>query len=102
MDSHYTDSHAASDLVTDLTTELVADLATELVTDLATDLGTDLVADDTLIAETHWETRWIAAESTFDPAYERTTAALRRWVDGMEQALVADAGKRRRHARAPR
>jgi hypothetical protein len=98
MDSHYTDSHGASDLVTDLTTDLVADLATELVTDLATDLA----ADDTLIAETHWETRWIAAESTFDPAYERTTAALRRWVDGMEQALVADAGKRRRHARARR
>ena len=48
-----------------------------------------------LIAETHWETRWIAAESTVDPAYERTTAALRRWVDGMERALVASSGERR-------
>jgi hypothetical protein len=90
MDSHYTDSNGAPDLATDLTTDLIADLATDLAT------------EDTLIAETHWETRWIAAESTFDPAYERTTAALRRWVDGMEQALVADAGKRRRSPRAPR
>jgi hypothetical protein len=41
------------------------------------------------IAENHWEVRWIAAEGTFDPGYERITAALRRWVDGMEQALIA-------------
>jgi hypothetical protein len=48
-------------------------------------------ASRTSIAENHWETRWISAEGAFDPAYERTTAALRRWVDGMEQALVARA-----------
>ena len=41
--------------------------------------------------ESNWETRWISTESTFDPAYERTNAALRRWVDGMEQALLAGA-----------
>jgi hypothetical protein len=82
MDSHYTDSNGAPDL--------------------AADLVADLAAEDTLIAETHWETKWIAAESTFDPAYERTTAALRRWVDGMEQALVANPGKRRRSARVSR
>jgi hypothetical protein len=41
------------------------------------------------IAENQWETKWIAAEPLFDPAYERTNAALRRWVDGMEQALIA-------------
>ena len=45
--------------------------------------------------ETRWENRWISAESTFDPAYERTNAALRRWVDGMEQALLARATCRR-------
>jgi hypothetical protein len=38
--------------------------------------------------ETGWESRWISVEGTFDPAYERTNAALRRWVDGMEQALL--------------
>jgi hypothetical protein len=54
-----------------------------------------------LIAETHWETKWIAAESVFDPTYERTTAALRRWVDGMEQALIAGAA-RSRYASAER
>ena len=31
--------------------------------------------------EQSWDTRWISAEGTFDPAYERTHAALRRWVD---------------------
>ncbi len=46
-----------------------------------------------LIAENYWETRWISAEGTFDPAYERTTAALRRWLDGMEQALIAKASR---------
>ena len=45
--------------------------------------------------ESNWETRWISTESTFDPAYERTNAALRRWVDGMEQALLAGATRRR-------
>jgi hypothetical protein len=42
-----------------------------------------------------WESRWISAEGTFDPAYERTNAALRRWVDGMEQALLASAASSR-------
>lgn len=51
------------------------------------------------IAENHWETRWIAAEAVFDPAYERTNQALRRWIDGMEQALLANLN---RHARATR
>jgi len=46
------------------------------------------------IADDHWETRWIAPEGTFDPAYERTNVALRRWVDGMEQALLASAAGR--------
>jgi hypothetical protein len=35
----------------------------------------------------HWEAKWFSAGSTFDPAYDRATAALRRWVDGMEAAL---------------
>ncbi len=44
------------------------------------------------IANTHWEdqglaTRGFAAGSAFDPSYDRTTAALRRWLDGMEAAL---------------
>ena len=45
--------------------------------------------------EPNWEARWISAEGTFDPAYERTNAALRRWVDGMEQALLESAASRR-------
>lgn len=53
-----------------------------------------------LTAESHWETRWIAAEAVFDPAYERTNAALRRWVDGMEQALLANINRRIRATRA--
>jgi hypothetical protein len=53
---------------------------------------------NTTIAETHWETKWINAEGTFDPAYERTTAALRRWVDGMEKALANSATHRNRLA----
>ena len=53
-----------------------------------------------LIAENHWETRWIAAEAVFDPAYERTNAALRRWIDGMEQALLANVNRRQRATRA--
>jgi len=39
------------------------------------------------IAITHWEARWFAAGSAYDPSYDRATAALRRWVDGMEAAL---------------
>jgi hypothetical protein len=39
------------------------------------------------IAITHWEAKWFAAGSAFDPSYDRTTAALRRWLDGMEAAL---------------
>jgi hypothetical protein len=39
-------------------------------------------------AGANWETRWTSAEGAFDPSYERTNAALRRWVDGMEQALL--------------
>jgi hypothetical protein len=54
------------------------------------------------IAQTHWELKWITAEGTFDPAYERTTAALRRWVDGMEEALVKRAGTRRNYTTATR
>ena len=42
-----------------------------------------------------WESRWVSVEATFDPSYERTNAALRRWVDGMEQALLAGASARR-------
>jgi hypothetical protein len=45
--------------------------------------------------EQNWEARWISAEGSFDPAYERTNAALRRWVDGMEQALLASSSSRR-------
>jgi hypothetical protein len=43
----------------------------------------------------NWESRWISVESSFDPTYERTNAALRAWVDGMEQALLAGAASRR-------
>ncbi|HVY81874.1 MAG TPA: hypothetical protein VG994_12880 [Steroidobacteraceae bacterium] len=39
------------------------------------------------IAATHWEAKWFRAGSALDPAYDRATAALRRWVDGMEAAL---------------
>ena len=43
-----------------------------------------------------WESRWASAEATIDPAaYERANAALRRWVDGMEQAVLAGAASRR-------
>jgi hypothetical protein len=44
-------------------------------------------ARDPNIATSHWEARAFLAESVFDPSYERATAALRRWVDGMEAAL---------------
>ena len=46
-------------------------------------------------AENPLEVRWITVDGTFDPTYERTTAALRRWVDGMEQALLASTAARR-------
>lgn len=36
---------------------------------------------------THWEAKWFAAGAAFDPSHDRATAALRRWVDGMEAAL---------------
>jgi hypothetical protein len=38
-------------------------------------------------ATKHSEPKWFAAGTAFDPAYDRATAALRRWVDGMEAAL---------------
>jgi len=41
-----------------------------------------------------WESRWVSAEGAFDPSYERTNAALRRWVDGMEQALAGATARR--------
>jgi hypothetical protein len=47
------------------------------------------------IAGQDWTSRWVSAEGTFDPSYERTNAALRRWVDGMEQALLTGASARR-------
>ena len=39
------------------------------------------------IAITHWEAKWFSNGSASDPSYDRATAALRRWVDGMEAAL---------------
>jgi hypothetical protein len=55
--------------------------------------------NDPTLATTHWESKWIAAEGAFDPSYERTTAALRRWIDGMEAALVRQqSGQRTRRA----
>jgi hypothetical protein len=50
--------------------------------------------------ENLWDSRWIAAEAVFDPTYERTNAALRRWIDGMEQALLANMNRRTRATRA--
>jgi hypothetical protein len=38
-------------------------------------------------ASAHWEAKWFAAGSAFDPSYDRATAALRCWLDGMEAAL---------------
>ncbi|HEV7714730.1 MAG TPA: hypothetical protein VGO53_03995 [Steroidobacteraceae bacterium] len=46
------------------------------------------LADPVALASTHWESKWFADESAFDPSYERATDALRRWVDGMETALA--------------
>ena len=48
---------------------------------------TALIEREPAIAITHWEARWFAAGSAYDPSYDRATAALRRWVDGMEAAL---------------
>jgi hypothetical protein len=39
------------------------------------------------IAGSQWEATWSTAGSAFDPSYDRATAVLRRWVDGMEAAL---------------
>jgi hypothetical protein len=50
---------------------------------------------DSMIAMTHREARSFMAESVFDPTYERATAALRRWVDGMEAALAKAAPRAR-------
>lgn len=47
-------------------------------------------------APVSWESKWVCADATFDLAYERTNAALRRWIDGMEKALIAPDGQRRR------
>ena len=47
------------------------------------------IRDASTIAQNHWETKWVTAEGAFDPAYERTNLALRRWVDGMEAALAS-------------
>ena len=46
-----------------------------------------LLEREPAIATKHWEAKWFAAGSAFDPSYDRATAALRRWVDGMEAAL---------------
>jgi hypothetical protein len=63
---------------------------------------TGIASGPALIAETHWEAKWLTADSAFDPAYERTNAALRRWVDGMEQALIANMSRRASPIRAVR
>jgi hypothetical protein len=39
------------------------------------------------MANARGEARGFAAGSAFDPSYDRATAALRRWLDGMEAAL---------------
>jgi hypothetical protein len=49
--------------------------------------GALMLEREPAIAINHWESKWFAAGSAFDPSYERATAALRRWVDGMEAAL---------------
>ena len=46
-----------------------------------------MIEREPAIAITHWEARWFASGSAYDPSYDRATAALRRWVDGMEAAL---------------
>jgi hypothetical protein len=38
-------------------------------------------------ANASWEPNGDEAGSADDPSYDRATAALRRWVDGMEAAL---------------
>jgi len=50
---------------------------------------------DPILATTRWEARSFMAESVFDRSYERATAALRRWVDGMEAALATSAPQAR-------
>ena len=39
------------------------------------------------ISIAYWEARWFASGSAIDPSHDRATAALKRWVDGMEAAL---------------
>ena len=39
-----------------------------------------------------WQAKWFAGSGALDPSYDRTTAALKRWVDGMEAALNARRG----------
>jgi len=46
-----------------------------------------LLEREPAISTKQWEAKWFAAGSAFDPSYDRATAALRRWVDGMEAAL---------------
>ena len=46
-----------------------------------------LLEREPALSTPHWEAKWLAAGSVFDPSYDRATAALRRWVDGMEAAL---------------
>jgi hypothetical protein len=48
---------------------------------------TSMFERDPAVANTHWENETPAAARTIDPSYDRATAALRRWVDGMEAAL---------------
>ena len=45
------------------------------------------------------EARTLRAESIYDSSYERTTAALRRWVDGMEAALAHSAAPKTKEVR---
>ena len=45
------------------------------------------------------EARTGLAESVYDSSYERTTAALRRWVDGMEAALAHSAPRKTKEVR---
>jgi hypothetical protein len=49
--------------------------------------GLTLSEREPALAITHWEAKWFATGTAFDPSYDRATAALRRWVDGMEAAL---------------
>ena len=39
-----------------------------------------------------WDGTWAGLAAALDPKYEKTTAALQRWVDGMEEALIKRSG----------